>query len=73
MTIKLASAIAALGKSKFLMMTIAAGVFGLSGAASAEIVTVGYTGTVTVVSNANGGVPPKSDGDTLVSFWRKIE
>jgi hypothetical protein len=56
-------------KTKFLMMTIAAGVFGLSGAASAEIVTVTYTGTVSAVSNANGGVPPASNGDTLVATY----
>jgi len=69
MTIKLASRIAALGKINLLTMSIAAGVLGLSGAASAEIVTVTYTGTVTLVSNANGGVPSASDGETLVATY----
>ena len=69
MTIKFASGIAALGKTKFLIMSIAAGVFGLSGAASAEIVTVTYTGPVILVSDANGGVPPASEGDTLVATY----
>jgi hypothetical protein len=68
MTIKFATGIAP-GKTKFLMTSIAAGVLGLSGAASAEIVTVTYTGLVTLVSNANGGVPPASDGDTLVATY----
>jgi PEP-CTERM motif len=56
-------------KTKFLMMTIAAGVFGLSGAASAEIVTVTYTGPVILVSNDGGTVPSASDGDTLVATY----
>jgi hypothetical protein len=76
MTIKFASGIAApklfersAMKTNLLMMSIAAGIFGLSGAASAEIVTVTYTGPVTLVSNANGGVPSASDGDTLVATY----
>jgi hypothetical protein len=69
MTIKLASGITALGKNKSLMITIAAAFIGLSGAAYADIVTVTYTGTVTVVANANGGLPPASDGDTLVATY----
>jgi len=69
MTIKFASGIAGLGKTKFLMMTIAAAVLGQSGAASAEIVTVTYTGPVILVSDANGGVPPASEGDTLVATY----
>jgi PEP-CTERM motif len=56
-------------KTKLLVMMLAAGVLGLSGAASAEIVTVTYTGTVTTVSNANRGVPTASDGDTLVATY----
>jgi PEP-CTERM motif len=55
-------------KTKLLMMTIAAGVLGLSGAASAEIVTVAYTGTVDLITD-NGGLPPVSDGDTLVATY----
>ena len=69
MTIKLASAIAALGKSKSLMITIAATFIGQAAAAYADTVTVTYTGTVTVVANANGGLPPASDGDTLVATY----
>jgi hypothetical protein len=56
-------------KTNLLRMTIAAGVLGLSGAAYADIVTVTYTGPVTLVSNANGGVAPASDGDTLVATY----
>jgi hypothetical protein len=56
-------------KTNLLMMAIAAGILGLSGAAYADIVTVTYTGPVTLVSNANGGVPPVSDGDTLVATY----
>jgi hypothetical protein len=69
MTIKLASGIAALGKTKFLMMTIAAGVFGLSGAASAEIVTATFTGTVNFVLDPDAGLPPASEGDALVATY----
>jgi hypothetical protein len=69
MTIKFTSGIAAPGKIKFLMMTIAAGMFGLSGAASAETVTVTYTGPVVLVSDAGGTLPSASDGDTLVTTY----
>ena len=55
-------------KTSLLMMTIAAGVLGLSGAASAEIVTVAYTGTVELITD-NGGLPPVSDGDMLVATY----
>jgi hypothetical protein len=50
-------------------MSIAAAILGLSGAASAEIVTVKYTGPAILVSDANGGVPPASEGDTLVATY----
>jgi hypothetical protein len=56
-------------KTESLMMTIAAGMFGLSGAASAETVTVTYTGPVILVSNDGGTVPSSSDGDTLVATY----
>jgi len=56
-------------KTNYLMMSIAAGVFGLSGAASAETVTVTYTGPVILVSDAGGGVPAASEGDTLVATY----
>ncbi len=55
-------------KTSLLMMTVAAGVLGLSGAASAEIVTVAYTGTVELITD-NGGLPPVSDGDMLVATY----
>jgi hypothetical protein len=55
-------------KTNLRMMTIAAGILGLSGAASAEIVTVAYTGTVDLITD-NGGLPPVSDGDTLVATY----
>jgi PEP-CTERM motif len=55
-------------KSKILMMTIAAVVLGLSGAASAEIVTVAYMGTVELITD-NGGLPPVSEGETLVATY----
>jgi hypothetical protein len=48
---------------------VAAGVLCLSGAASAEIVTVTYTGPVILVSDANGAVPAASEGDTLVATY----
>jgi hypothetical protein len=69
MTIKFASGIAAPGKTNLLMMTIAAGVLGLSGAASAEIVTATFTGTVTSVLGSGGGLPPASEGDPLVATY----
>jgi PEP-CTERM motif len=56
-------------KTKFLMMPVAAGVLCLSGAASAGIVTVTYTGPVILVSDANGAVPAASEGDTLVATY----
>jgi PEP-CTERM motif len=56
-------------KTKFLMMTIAAGVLGLSGAASAEIVTATFTGTVNFVFDPDGGLPSASEGDTLVATY----
>jgi PEP-CTERM motif len=55
-------------KSRFLMMTVAAGVIGLSGAASAEIVTVAYTGPVILIGGTEG-IPPASVGDTLVATY----
>jgi hypothetical protein len=45
----------------------AAGVLGLSGAASAEIVTATFTGTVNFVLDPDGRLPPASEGDTLVA------
>ena len=69
MTIKFVTGIAATRKSKFLMLTIAAGVLGLSGAASAEIVTATFTGTVTSVFDSGGGLPPASEGDALVATY----
>ena len=56
-------------KTSLLMTTIAAGLFGLSGAASADIVTVTYTGPVILVSDAGGTVPAASEGDTLVASY----
>jgi hypothetical protein len=56
-------------KTSLLMMTIAAGVLGLSGAASAEIVTATFTGTVTSVFDSGGGLPPASEGDSLVATY----
>lgn len=53
-------------KPNLLTMTIAAGVFGLSAAASAEIVTATFTGTVNFVYDP---VPPASEGDTLVATY----
>jgi PEP-CTERM motif len=69
MTIKLAGGFAALGKSNLLMMVVAAGVFGASAAAYADIVTVTYTGPVILVSDANGTLPSASEGDTLVATY----
>ncbi len=56
-------------KTSLLTMTIAAGVFGLSGAASAELVTATFTGTVNFVYEPDDGLPPASDGDTLVATY----
>jgi hypothetical protein len=56
-------------KTNLLMMTIAAGVLGLSGAASADTVTVTYTGTVDLVLDPDGGLPPASDDDTVVATY----
>jgi hypothetical protein len=69
MSTKFTSGIAAPGKTNLLMMTIAAGVLGLSGAASAEIVTVTYTGPVILVSDAGGSLPAASEGDTLIATY----
>jgi hypothetical protein len=66
MTIKLGSGIASLGKTKFLVIAVAAGVLGLPAAASAEIVTVTYTGSV-ILAPGGAGIPPASEGDTLVA------
>jgi hypothetical protein len=56
-------------KTNLLMMTIAAGFLGLSGAASAEIVTATFTGSVTSVFDSGGGLPSASEGDTLVATY----
>jgi PEP-CTERM motif len=56
-------------KTKLLMMTVAAGVLGLSGAASAEIVTATFTGTVNFVFNESGGLPPATEGDSFVATY----
>jgi PEP-CTERM motif len=56
-------------KTSLLMITIAAGVLGLSGAASAEIVTATFTGTVNFVFDPDGGLPSASEGDTLVTTY----
>jgi hypothetical protein len=56
-------------KTNLLMMTIAAGVLGLSGAASAEIVTATFTGSVTSVFDSNEGLPSASEGDALVATY----
>ena len=56
-------------KTNLLMMTIAAGVLGLSGAASAEIVTATFTGSVTSVLEEADGLPPASEGDSLVATY----
>jgi PEP-CTERM motif len=69
MTIKLASGIAAPRKTNLLIMSIAAGVLGLSGAASAEIVTATFTGPVIFVLNPDGGLPPASEGDAFVATY----
>ncbi len=55
-------------KTNLLMMTIAAGVLGQSGAASAEIVTVTYTGSVLLVTGG-AGIPSASERDTLVATY----
>ncbi len=69
MTTKFATGIAAPGKTNLLMMTIAAAVLGLPGAASAEIVTATFTGTVNFVFDQNGGLPPASAGDAFVATY----
>jgi hypothetical protein len=69
MTIKLASGIPPPGKTTLLMMTIAAGMLGLSGAAYADIVTATFTGTVNFVFDETGGLPSASEGDTLVASY----
>jgi hypothetical protein len=56
-------------KANLLMTAVAAAVLGLSGAASAEIVTVTYTGPVTLVADEGGTVPDASEGDTLVATY----
>jgi hypothetical protein len=56
-------------KTNLLMMTIAAGVLGLSGAASAEIVTATFTGSVTSVFDSQEGLPPASEGESLVAAY----
>jgi hypothetical protein len=56
-------------KTNLLMMTIAVGVLGLSGAASAEIVTATFTGSVTSVLEEADGLPPASEGDSLVATY----
>jgi hypothetical protein len=56
-------------KTKFLMMTITAGVLGLTGAASAGTVTATFTGTVNFVFDLDGGLPSTSEGDTLVATY----
>jgi hypothetical protein len=56
-------------KTSLLMITIAADVLGLSGAASAEIVTATFTGTVNLVFYPDGGLPSASVGDTLVATY----
>ena len=67
MTIKFASRIAALGKINLLMMSIAAAVLGLPAAASAEIVTATFTGTVNSVFDPDGGFPASEA--TLVATY----
>jgi hypothetical protein len=55
-------------KTNLLMMAVAAGIVGLSGAASAEIVTVTYTGPVIEITSGDG-ITPASEGDTLVATY----
>ena len=69
MTIKFASGIAALGKTNLLIMSIGAAVLGLPAAASAEIVTATFTGTVNFVFDPDGGLPPTSEGDAFVATY----
>jgi hypothetical protein len=69
MTIKFASGIAAPGKTNLLIMSIAAAVLGLPAAASAEIVTATFTGTVNFVFDPDGGLPPASEGDAFVATY----
>ncbi|MBV9910823.1 MAG: PEP-CTERM sorting domain-containing protein [Hyphomicrobiales bacterium] len=68
MTIKLASGIAPLGKTKLPIIAALAGVLGLPAVASAEIVTVTYTGSV-ILAPGGAGIPPASEGDTLVASY----
>ncbi len=56
-------------KSSLMIMAVAAAAFGLSNAASAEIVTATFTGTVNFVFNSDGGLPSASQGDTLVATY----
>jgi hypothetical protein len=56
-------------KTSLLTMTIAAGMLGLSDAASAEILTATFTGSVTSVFDSDGGLPSASQGDTLVASY----
>jgi hypothetical protein len=56
-------------KTKLLMMAAAAGIVGLSGAASAEIVTATYTGPVIEITPGDR-ITPASEGDTLVATYR---
>jgi PEP-CTERM motif len=55
-------------KTSLLMTTIVAGIFGLSAAAYADIVTVTYTGSVMLVT-PGAGIPSASEGDTLVASY----
>jgi PEP-CTERM motif len=55
-------------KTNLLMMAVSAGIVGLSGAASAEIVTVTYTGPVIEITPGDG-ITPASQGDTLVATY----
>lgn len=68
MTIKIVGGIAALGKTNLLMMTVAAAVLGQSAVASAEIVTVTYTGSV-ILAPGGAGIPTASEGDSLVATY----
>jgi hypothetical protein len=57
-------------RTRLLIMTIATGVCSLPAAASAEIVTATFTGSVTSVLEEGGeGLPPASEGDPLVATY----
>jgi hypothetical protein len=56
-------------KTNMLMMTIAASLLGLPAAASAEMVTATYTGSVTSVFNSAGGLPSAAEGDSIVATF----